>query len=94
MNNLQLKHHYEYIDRDISWLDFNYRVLQEAKDPTVPLIERIKFLAIYSSNLGEFFRIRVAHHRNIKMLGKKTKSQLEYSPGTLLKEYDKIINQK
>lgn len=54
MNNLQLKHHYEYIDRDISWLDFNYRVLQEAKDPTVPLIERIKFLAIYSSNLGEF----------------------------------------
>ena len=52
MNNLQLKHHYEYIDRDISWLDFNYRVLQEAKDPTVPLIERIKFLAIYSSNLG------------------------------------------
>lgn len=61
---------FEYIDRDISWLDFNYRVLQEAKDKSVPLLERLKFLAIYSSNLGEFFRIRVAHHRNLKKLGK------------------------
>ena len=94
MQKIQLKPHYEYIDRDISWLDFNYRVLQEAKDPTVPLIERIRFLAIYSSNLGEFFRIRVAHHRNIKMLGKKTKSQLEYRPGTWLKELYKIVNQQ
>ena len=67
---------YEYLDRDISWLNFNYRVLQEAKDPNVPLYERLKFLAIYSSNLGEFFRIRVANHRNLKRLGKKTKSKL------------------
>ncbi|MGB3084234.1 MAG: hypothetical protein WBB21_05925, partial [Saprospiraceae bacterium] len=70
---------YEYIDRDISWLNFNYRVLQEAKDKSVPLLERLKFLAIYSSNLGEFFRIRVAHHRNLKKLGKNTKSQLDYN---------------
>lgn len=47
-----------FIQRDLSWLDFNYRVLQEAKDPNVPLMERIKFLAIYSSNLDEFFRVR------------------------------------
>ncbi|HEX5625508.1 MAG TPA: polyphosphate kinase 1 [Saprospiraceae bacterium] len=83
---------YEYIDRDISWLDFNYRVLQEAKDKSVPLLERLKFLAIYSSNLGEFFRIRVAHHRNLKKLGKQTKSQLDYNPSILLKQLYKIAN--
>ncbi|MDQ3142170.1 MAG: polyphosphate kinase 1, partial [Bacteroidota bacterium] len=83
---------YEYIDRDISWLDFNYRVLQEAKDPDVPLMERIKFLAIYSSNLGEFFRIRVAYHRNLRMLGRKTKSRLDFDPKTLLKQLYKIAN--
>ncbi|HRH99791.1 MAG TPA: polyphosphate kinase 1 [Saprospiraceae bacterium] len=84
---------YEYRDRDVSWLMFNYRVLQEAKDPNVPLVERIKFLAIYSSNLGEFFRIRVAHHRNLKRLGKKTKSRLDYDPNALLLELYKIVNQ-
>lgn len=83
---------YEYLDRDISWLNFNYRVLQEAKDPNVPLYERLKFLAIYSSNLGEFFRIRVANHRNLKRLGKKTKSKLTYDPNILLRQLYKIVN--
>jgi len=83
---------YPYIHRDISWLSFNYRVLQEAKDPAVPLMEKIKFLAIYSSNLNEFFRVRVANHRNLLRLGKKTKRKLEFEPKKILKEILEIVN--
>ncbi|MCC6460595.1 MAG: polyphosphate kinase 1 [Saprospiraceae bacterium] len=83
-----------YVHRDISWLSFNYRVLQEAKDPAVPLLERLKFLAIYSSNLDEFFRIRVASIRNLKKVGKKTKAELDFVPRELLKEIHRIVNKQ
>ncbi len=87
-----MTNHFPYIHRDLSWLSFNYRVLQEAKDPAVPLFERIKFLAIYSNNLDEFFRVRVASHRNLLRVGKKTKRKLDYNPKEIIKEILRIVN--
>jgi polyphosphate kinase len=80
------------IHRDISWLSFNYRVLQEAKDPSVPLMERLKFLAIYSSNLDEFFRIRVANHRNLARADKAALKNIDYSPESVLRGILAIAN--
>lgn len=68
------------VDRELSWLSFNYRVLQEAKDPTVPLLERIKFLAIYSSNLDEYFKVRVATLKRLIKLKEKTRKKLQVDP--------------
>lgn len=89
-----MKDEYPLIHRDVSWLSFNYRVLQEAKDPRVPLFERIKFLAIYSSNLGEFFRVRIANHRNVMRAGKKSRKRIDYKSSSVLKELLKIINEQ
>lgn len=69
-----------FFDRDLSWLSFNDRVLQEAKDETVPLLERIKFLAIYSSNLDEFYRVRVASLRSLTKLKKVDRTALDVTP--------------
>lgn len=84
------------IKRDISWLSFNHRVLQEAADKQVPLYERIKFLAIYSSNLDEFYRVRVASLRSFKDLKKKDrrKLDLEIKPKKELKQIRKIVQEQ
>ena len=81
-----------YEHRDLSWLDFNYRVLQEAMESTIPLMERIKFLAIYSNNLDEFFRVRVASNRNLMRVGKKTKKKLDFEPEDIQRAVIKMVN--
>lgn len=62
-----MENSYKYFKRDVSWLSFNYRVLLEAEGDMLPIYERIKFLSIYSSNLEEFYEIRVAEHRGVIM---------------------------
>ncbi len=84
-NSIRLK------NRDLSWLAFNHRVLQEAADPTVPLYERIKFLAIWSSNLDEFFRVRVASLRAMQRLKRKTQKKFDIEPDRLLKRLLKAV---
>ena len=83
------------IVRDISWLAFNGRVLQEAGDETVPLRERIRFLGIFSSNLDEFFRVRVATLRRMIEFGNKANIHMEQTPEKILEDINiKVTNQQ
>jgi len=82
---------YKYNDRELSWLSFNKLVLKQIKDKSLPLFERIKFLAIYSSNLDEFFRVRVAYHRSLISLSKKNRKDLAYKPEEILKNVKKEV---
>jgi len=80
------------IARDISWLSFNGRVLQEAADSTVPLRERVKFLGIFSNNMDEFFRVRVATLKRMDEFGSKIKNMhLEQAPGRILDDIQQIV---
>lgn len=84
------------IARDISWLSFNARVLQEANDPTVSLRDRVRFLGIFSNNLDEFFRVRVATLKRMAELGSKIKGKihLEKNPQQILEQIQEIVLQQ
>jgi polyphosphate kinase len=85
---------YTTIPRDISWLTFNARVLQEAADKDVPLKQRLKFLGIFSNNLDEFFRVRVAALKRMMKYGAKAIMHVEESPQHILDNIQLIVLQQ
>ncbi len=87
-----MENSYQYFNRDISWLSFNYRVLMEAEDENLPIYERIKFLSIYSSNLEEFYEIRVAEHRSVllkKKLSEESAAEAEETLAAITEEVNR-----
>jgi polyphosphate kinase len=82
------------INRELSWLCFNERVLQEALDETVPLIERMRFLGIYSNNMDEFFRVRVANIRRSIALKKYKIDGYKGTPSELYQEIRNVVLQQ
>lgn len=87
-----VKNNNQYVNREISWLWFNERVLQESADKNVPLIERLRFLGIFSNNLDEFFKVRYATVKRIVEAGKNGKSVLGGEKAKdLLEEITKIV---
>lgn len=81
----------ELVDREISWLSFSHRVLQEAEDPAVPLLERLFFCGVFSSNLDEYFRVRVASLRSLLRLGRGDVTKLGISPHKRLHEIHRLV---
>jgi polyphosphate kinase len=79
------------VNRELSWLSFNDRVLQEAIDPTVPLVERIRFLGIYSNNMDEFYRVRVANVRRLALLKKQKINGFKGNANDLYQEIRKVV---
>ncbi len=78
-------------NKELSWLSFNARLLQEASDTTVPLIERLKFLGIFSSNLDEFFRVRVATLNRLVPMGQAAVKLIGADPKDVLREIEKVV---
>ena len=84
----------KYFNRELSWLSFNYRVLQEAQNDKVPLIERLKFLAIFSSNLDEFYRVRVASYRSLIRVQKKEGVAVDRSIEILVHKINETVDKQ
>ena len=84
--------HMKYLHRDVSWMYFNHRILQEAQKETVPLLERLSFLGIYSNNLDEFFRVRVASISRIAEYDDKNAREEHKEARALLKKINKLNN--
>ena len=78
-------------NRELSWLSFNERVLQESLDQANPLVERIRFLGIYSNNMDEFFRVRVASVRRLILIKQEKIEGFNGSPKALLKEIKTVV---
>ncbi|MCI1647852.1 MAG: RNA degradosome polyphosphate kinase [Bacteroides sp.] len=89
-----MENQYQYFKRDISWLSFNYRVLLEAEDDTLPLYERINFISIYSSNLEEFYKIRVADHKAIATGVTQSDEESVQSAVELVDEINREVNRQ
>ena len=85
---------YSYFKRDISWLSFNYRVLLEAKDERLPIYERIKFLSIYSSNLEEFYKIRVSGYHSSLLENIKRDESIEEAMRTIVQINSEVTAQE
>ncbi|WP_321308825.1 polyphosphate kinase 1 [Marinifilum fragile] len=85
---------YQFLNRDLSWLSFNKRVLEVATNPDLPLYERIKFLAIYSSNLDEFYRVRVGTYKRFTELPPEDKKNLRENPDTILKKINAEVDRQ
>ncbi len=85
---------FQYINRDISWLSFNRRVLDEASDSSLPLYERLKFLAIYSSNLDEFYKVRVASYRRMLKHTSESPEANSANPTEVLTEILNVVDRQ
>ena len=89
-----MKNNYNYFKRDISWLSFNYRVLLEARDEHLPLYERINFISIYSSNLEEFYKIRVADHKAVASGATESDEESVQSARELVEEINREVTRQ
>ncbi|MCF8346892.1 MAG: polyphosphate kinase 1 [Bacteroidales bacterium] len=86
---------YEFFNRDISWLSFNYRVLEEAMDRSLPLYERIKFLAIYSNNMEEFYSVRVSYYKHMLRQEVRFPEQISrVQPAKVIHEINEIVTEQ
>ena len=86
---------YKYFNRDLSWLSFNYRVLEEAMDRSLPLYERIKFLAIYSNNMEEFYSVRVSYYKQMLRQQNRFPDQISrVQPAKIIHEINELVSEQ